>query len=342
MPMFSVVIPVYNVEKYLPKCVESVLGQSFSDFEIILVDDGSKDKSGEMCDSYARQDARVKVVHQKNQGLGCARNSGLRVASGDWILFLDSDDFWEKNALIEVAEKIDKFPGQEIYVCRWRKFCENKNTRAIENSEIIGLPRDEIIYFSSLEEEVMYYNAHCDWAVWKFVIKRTTIIGLSIFFLKNVRYGEDLYWVIKLFAQVRQLCFVNVLLYNYRLQENGTLSEITAENALRWLDSIFNTLMQCLSESLPEKDFILSLLADRYLGFLLIAAQNDQKRQWLQKIEQHLFVTNFFDLNVIYGTIKGRICHLLSKLPNAFFWQGCHAFSAVIYCKRKVTKLNIQ
>ena len=107
---FSIIIPVYNVINYLPKCMSSVLCQSFNGYEIILVDDGSTDGSGKLCDQYAEKDNRIKVIHQENQGLSAARNAGIQIATGEFFLLLDSDDFYEQNNLLERIAK--KRPGQ--------------------------------------------------------------------------------------------------------------------------------------------------------------------------------------------------------------------------------------
>ena len=93
MPLISVIVPVYNVEPYLDRCVRSILAQSYADWELILVDDGSPDRCPEMCDAYATKDKRIKVVHKSNGGLSDARNHGLNVATGDYVLFVDSDDY---------------------------------------------------------------------------------------------------------------------------------------------------------------------------------------------------------------------------------------------------------
>jgi len=116
MPKVSVIIPIYNAEKYLKDCVDSVLHQSFEDFEIILVDDGSTDNSPKLCDEYCEKDARIKVLHKKNEGLSMARNDGLAVASGDFVLFLDSDDFWIKEDDLEFLVKfaIEKIQGDSF------------------------------------------------------------------------------------------------------------------------------------------------------------------------------------------------------------------------------------
>ncbi|HEL7541574.1 TPA: glycosyltransferase, partial [Enterococcus faecalis] len=93
MPKISIIVPVYNVEKYLEKCVRSILAQTFTDFELILVDDGSPDSSGAMCDQFAEQDERVKVIHKENGGLSDARNAGIEIATGEYLGFVDSDDY---------------------------------------------------------------------------------------------------------------------------------------------------------------------------------------------------------------------------------------------------------
>ena len=108
---FSVVIPVYKVEEYLDECVQSVLSQTYTDLEAVLVDDGSPDRCGRMCDDWAKKDHRVHVIHQQNGGLSAARNTGIRNATGDYILFLDSDDWWENDTVLaSVAEQLIRTP----------------------------------------------------------------------------------------------------------------------------------------------------------------------------------------------------------------------------------------
>ena len=108
MPFISVVIPVYNVEKYLKECVDSVLKQTYEDYEIILVDDGSTDSSGHICDEYLDSDARIQVIHQENGGLSVARNTGMKAAKGEYIYFLDSDDYIEANTLEHLNRCIEE------------------------------------------------------------------------------------------------------------------------------------------------------------------------------------------------------------------------------------------
>ena len=139
---FSIIIPVYNVEKYLDDCIRSVTGQNFRNYEIIIVDDGSTDSSGKICDLWeARinneiQDIHIKVIHQKNKGLDGARNSALEVASGEWLIFLDSDDMLADGMLAKLYNKIHEHPA-DMYCYNMMKIdeCGNKIENGIYHCE---------------------------------------------------------------------------------------------------------------------------------------------------------------------------------------------------------------
>lgn len=116
MPIFSIVVPVYNTEKYLDECISSILGQSFSDFELILVNDGSTDNSGNICDKYAQSDPRVRVVHTKNQGVVMARKTGVDMAVGEYVTFVDSDDWLDSGFYAPMIEKLEE-TGADVLIC---------------------------------------------------------------------------------------------------------------------------------------------------------------------------------------------------------------------------------
>lgn len=104
----SIIVPVYKVEKYLPKCIDSILAQTFSDFELLLVDDGSPDNSGKICDEYAKRDSRIRVFHKPNGGVSSARNLGLDEARGEWVTFVDADDWLDSNCMAKCSEQFEK------------------------------------------------------------------------------------------------------------------------------------------------------------------------------------------------------------------------------------------
>ena len=124
-PTISIIVPVYNVEEYIHKCINSILAQTYKDFELILINDGSPDNSGIICDEYARADSRIKVIHQQNSGLSAARNAGLAVAKGDYIGFVDSDDWIDKSmyeSMITEAQTLEA----DIVICDYYKVKKKK------------------------------------------------------------------------------------------------------------------------------------------------------------------------------------------------------------------------
>ena len=126
IPKISIIVPIYNVEKYLPQCMDSLLNQTMTDIEIILVDDGSPDNCPTMCDEYARQDTRVKVIHKKNAGLGLARNSGLKIAQGKYLAFIDSDDYVELDTYQKLCIFADEREADAVYF-NHRRFDDQGN-----------------------------------------------------------------------------------------------------------------------------------------------------------------------------------------------------------------------
>lgn len=122
----SVIVAVYNVEKYLSKCIESILNQTYKNLEIILIDDGSSDKSGDICDSYAKQDSRIKVIHRENKGIAYTRNEGLDTAKGDYITFVDSDDYIHPQMYELMMRKLRE-QNADVVACDYLELPENEN-----------------------------------------------------------------------------------------------------------------------------------------------------------------------------------------------------------------------
>ena len=146
---FSVIVPVYNVEKYLNECVDSILTQTFEDFELVLVDDGSTDTSGDICNQYAQNDCRVKVIHKQNGGQSTARNLGVKNATGKYAVFLDSDDFIsDKNFFGDLAKKIKEDTDVVVF-----KYCKYYN----DHTDSCAISLDDLEDFSDELKETVNY-----------------------------------------------------------------------------------------------------------------------------------------------------------------------------------------
>lgn len=217
---FSVIVPVYNVEKYIAQCVESVLTQNYEDFELILVDDGSTDASGKICDHFAASDSRIQVIHKKNGGASDARNAGIKAATGDYLLFLDSDDFWQTERVLDhIFHMLDR-TGVTVVQFGHEVFLHNENTI------VKGLPRNYSIYNGKSIDEMLWELVHkgglaisaCSMA-----ISRNFILENELFFKKNLK-TEDLEWAIRLFISEPIFICSDEYLYAYRKQHAGRIT----------------------------------------------------------------------------------------------------------------------
>ena len=184
-PKISIIVPVYNTEKYLRHCLDSILNQSFQDFELLLVDDGSKDRSGKICDEYAEKDKRVSVWHQENQGVSVARNVGLEHAQGEWIYFPDSDDIVIENAL-EIMMKMC-VEDIDYVMCGYEVYDENGNC-----SYAIPERQERVI---SREDALMEMFASTDYRyqgyLWNKLFKASIIRDNNLRFVKGIKFNED-------------------------------------------------------------------------------------------------------------------------------------------------------
>ena len=224
---FSVILPVYKVEKYLRPCVDSILNQTYKDFEVILVDDGSPDKCPEICDNYARKDSRVKVIHKPNGGQADARNVGLEAAQGEYICYIDSDDFLADNNVLQLlSEKTETNP--DIVHYKFKEWFENDghiaDCRFDYNVPSEGRTMAEI--YCDLVDKDAYYNS-----AWSKIIRRNLLIENNIRFEKGI-VGEDNEWYYHVVMVANSLVLVDESLYIYRRRQGSTTTTTTRKNLL--------------------------------------------------------------------------------------------------------------
>lgn len=215
--MVSVIVPVYKVEQYLPRCIDSILKQSYTDIEIILVDDGSPDSCGAICDEYAKKDARIQVVHKENGGLSSARNAGMKVAQGDYISFIDSDDWVDENfikTLVEVMVKEDA----DMSACT---FCRTKGDaveRSQFNQEVEAIVKEK--YFCIFSER--FYAGYA----WNKLYKREIIQEHGLLFDETIFNGEDFPFTLEYVHYANKVAFTRQDLYFYFFRETGIMQSI--------------------------------------------------------------------------------------------------------------------
>ena len=212
-PLISIIVPIYNAEQYLEKCVDSIINQTYTNLEIILVDDGSPDNCGAICDEYAKKDSRIKVIHKPNGGLSSARNAGLDLAKGDYLTFIDSDDYVESDMVSSVVNTIQN--GEvEIVLIR-----EKQVNLKGETTKIVGdIPTDTTFYKDKdfLIELVLgkQINGACD----KFY-KKALVNHLR--FEEGRHHGEDMLFNVQYLDCVKKVGYVDSIKYSYVANEDS-------------------------------------------------------------------------------------------------------------------------
>ena len=199
----SVIIPVYNVEKYLDKCIESILNQTLKEIEVILINDGSKDRSNFICKKYEKRDKRIKYINKSNEGCSKARNIGIILAQGKYIAFVDPDDFIEKN-MYEIMYNISEKSFLDILICGIKRLDENYQ---VIKEKIPEKYLNKMDYYNSKND---CFNSPCNK-----LYKREFILKNNIFFPINTHMGEDLVFNVKAFYFTNKIGIVKKCLYNY-------------------------------------------------------------------------------------------------------------------------------
>lgn len=246
-PKVTVIIPVYNVESYLREAVDSVLCQTLQDIEIILVDDGSTDNSGIICDEYAAADERVKVIHKPNGGLSSARNAGLEIAKGEYIMFLDSDDYWGKPTLIkELVDKFVKYPDADFIQFSVYTLSEN-------NVLMPGRPISEEICCESQEAIYRFFAKNkLTPTSWDKIFRRKSI-PKTVRFVQGAYY-EDEYFLIDMFKYLKKILLSSIGYYVYRIRTGSILhSGFNAKSRIDYLNKELYGVMYAKSNELCKE-----------------------------------------------------------------------------------------
>ena len=228
-PLISVIVPVYKVERYLPRCIESILRQTYTNFELILIDDGTPDRSGMICDRYAEKDARIRVIHKENGGVSTARNAGIDAAKGEWITFVDADD-WVSNDYIE-ALVTPLLQGQydlSVGSIEVREIRKASKPLKSESLDIIN---------ASDERRIAFLCRHEFYGPWIKLYSSEIIKKNNVYFVVGMKYGEDLAFVLEYLKYCKKICALEKIIYYYnRLNTNAaTFSYAQSESRLIWL-----------------------------------------------------------------------------------------------------------
>ena len=308
----SFIIPIYNVEKYLPQCVDSILSQTYTDFEVILVDDGSPDNSGKLCDEYAKKDSRVRVIHKLNGGLSDARNAGLNAAYGDYVIFVDSDDFWVKNDCLQQIMHIVEQNSECGFIgfnCSYYYEDSHSYDKWVAYHENITHPIDKNTAMRALVASGTMPMSAC-----LKVISRKTLQNMQLKFIKGL-LSEDIPWFLDLLEGCGKCMFVNQYIYAYRQNREGSITNSGGERSFNNLLWIIQQELKKLNQrtfSKEAKDDLCSFLAYEFcillslLSSLPTSQQADKRKEllpykWLLKYTANPKVKKASLVNKLFG-----------------------------------------
>lgn len=257
-PYFSVIIPVYNAEQYLRECVDSVLTQSFTDIEIILADDGSPDGSGAICDEYEKQDARVRVIHKPNGGPSDARNVGIRMAAGEYLMFLDSDDYWDDpDALLKLRtdlEASDKTVDIGIFQAKLLyPDGSMQPDRGVFDAAFNRMEPEESLRY--LSENGLLVGSACSKAV-----RRSFLLEHGLFFDVRHRGHEDIDWILRVADRLPQYAYSDQFFYIYR---KGQAASVSSNMSIPYLNAFADML-----EGFSSHDWSTDTVRECLLGYV--------------------------------------------------------------------------
>lgn len=350
MPEVSVIVPVYKVEQYLPRCIDSILAQTFTDFELILVDDGSPDRCGAICDEYAARDNRICVIHKENGGVSAARNVGVKCASGEWLTFCDSDDWyapeWLSKLLIAMrAHNADMVIGDFFRVCE--SIPQERQFRH----------RTGVYSTATFDEKISYiytqlFGGEHGWEIWTHLFRSCIVKENGIQFCETCgNFAEDLGFVLEYILYANRVVSIDYMGYYYFLRYNSMMRSSAGEGkcdahneiSLRFLalcGQLFDP--EQLRNTVPIVHFLIMLCAynrvrgtEQYRNLHTELTKMKQYNAW-KKLTKQIFGCRK-ELERRFGQFNARRVMLLSHYCLHGNWKRFSIESALFYRFNKHT-----
>lgn len=322
MPRISIIVPVYNAEKYIKHCIDSILGQTYKDFELLIIDDGSSDSSGAICDEYAKEDSRVRVYHKENGGVSSARNYGLNKSTGSYITFSDSDDILVNTAFQTYIDAFDVDENIDIVKTGYCQEFDNGNP-----SKIFSFRRDVILeekseYLDFLVFDKSNYNGF----LWNECLRKEILIKHR--FDESINWCEDHIFSFACLYEARKIYISKSVTYRYQIRENVSLSNTTdAFLKIKAIGCLYQTrkkLITSYNNGLEDK------LNKAYQGGVLYFVSNNKanykykERKLLREaipnkdilLRRYIFLL-YFSLPLWAGEMVLAAYHLMAKFKNS-------------------------
>lgn len=306
-PKISIIVPIYNTESYLNKCIDSLVKQTYQNLEIILVDDGSPDLCPQICEEWVQKDKRIKVIHKVNGGLSDARNAGLDISTGDFIMFVDSDDFIDINIIMDLY----------LLQCKTDADIVCGGVYRYKDGQIYGIYNEtikcEMVVFTGVEQLKNMLNSYTDCSVWGKLYKRSIIENNR--FIKG-RYNEDIIFLFPVYANCNKVVYTNKRYYYYR-DTAGSITHKLSDKTMHALQNMLEMEKLTIENKIPVMDEMENYKC-RICLELGYAIQRDNARSQFPK-----------ESNYVKNQIKQRILYILKR--NDYNWKDMvHALIMLI------------
>jgi len=267
-PILSIIVPVYKVEFYLRKCIDSILAQTFKNFELILIDDGSPDSCSKICDAYVKQDARVVVLHKPNEGLQSAWISGLHISNGKYIGFVDSDDWIDQEMFAGMLEAMEEYQA-DIVQCGYRRMMDNHCVKELAKPPAVEVFENQAIYLHLVPQMLNFWvriNPMIVPARWNKIFRREMLMNNLHYCDSRINLGEDLNITLPILLDAGKVICLNKCYYNYRLNNNSITKGYKQDF---WQKNLL--LFTAIKNIAHSKQVDISPYAESYYNYLTIA-----------------------------------------------------------------------
>lgn len=310
---FSIIIPCYNIEKYISKTLESIFNQTFKDFEIILINDGSKDNTGKILDDYSKKDKRLRVIHKENEGVSEARNIGIRNATGEYIYFLDGDDLIE-NTLLERANEVFKNNKIEIFSFGFNMVYKDGKIKRRYSEEQYN---NQII--NSKEFLSLFFNKKVGQHICSFIVKKD-IIENKIFFTKGLERGEDLEFQIKILLEEVNLFYDKTPFFKYVSRNGSVVQSKVKINIFNFLEVLEKFRKEIKDEKLKEdlEYFFITYYFYIVKEMAIKGYTEEVYNQAILVLKKYEYILNTLNFNFSMNYLKMKILIILYKISLKF------------------------
>lgn len=308
MPKISVIVPIYNVERYLERCIESILNQTLQDLELILVNDGSSDKSGEICEKYRDID-NITVIHKENGGVSSARNLGINIAKGEFLTFIDPDDYIDNDAL-ELLYDLAKNNNAEIACYSMKTYKNNMlTTKLVENYKVKIFDRKNILKEYIENGTFLYSSCNKIYANRLFNSNRNR-------FSQDIHYAEDALFNYYIMNDASRLIFTNEQKYNYFINDNSTVKYVTEKrlDVLKAQKQIYYLILNNYKENIK---YIVNQYVKSSISIAIdIALEGNifKKKNILNELKIIVNEDKIFKGNMKYISLKDKLCFNIIKV----------------------------